>query len=173
VAITVTVEDGTLVTNANSYVSIADVRAYALQRGITLSTDDAVAAQLIVGTDYLEQFECQYQGKRVDCTTPQALAWPRKSVVLCCEDWPEDQIPKNLKSALSTLVIAQHSGVNLFPNIGPADYIIREKVGPLETEYANPLESGISTRITGVDALLAPLFGSCGETGFLLRTIRV
>lgn len=173
-AVTIVVEDGTGVANANSYQTVAQARAYALQRGIALSADDdVVGAQLVNATDYLESLECQYQGKRTDCTTPQALAWPRKCVELCCVAFPKDQIPKNLIAAQATLVIAQHSGVNLFPNIGPSDYVIREKVGPLETEYADPTKAGITTRLTGVDALLAPLFGSCGEVSTTLRTVRV
>jgi hypothetical protein len=173
-AVTIVVEDGTGVANANSYQTVANARAYALQRGISLSAnDDVVGAQLVNATDYLESLECEYQGKRTDCETPQALAWPRKCVVLCCEDFPDNQIPKNLTAAQNTLVIAQHSGVNLFPNVGPSDYVIREKVGPIETEYADPTKAGITTRITGVDALLGPLFGSCGEVGVTLRTVRV
>lgn len=172
-AVTIVVEDGSIVANANSYQTVAQARAYALQRGITLDADDdVVGAQLINATDYLQQFECQYQGKRTDCEN-QLLAWPRTGVVLCCEDFDPNTIPANLKAAQNTLVIAQKSGVVLFPNIGPADYVIREKVGPLETEYANPIEAGITTRITGVDALLASLFGSCGESQFALRTMRV
>lgn len=172
-AVTIVVEDGSGVANANSYQTVAAARAYAAQRGITLDvSDDVVGAQLINATDYLESLECEYQGRKTDCE--QSLAWPRTGVVLCCEDFATDAIPKQLVAAQATLVIAQHSGVNLFPNIGPADYVVREKVGPIETEYADPTKAGITTRITGVDALLAPLFGSCGDTsGFALKTVRV
>lgn len=174
-AVTIVVEDGSIVANANSFQTVADVRAYAEQRGINMTgdSDDQIGAWLINATDYLNSFECQYQGSRVDCAT-QLLAWPRSDVEFCCEAWPEDQIPGNLKAAQNALVIAQKAGIVLFPNIGAADYVIREKVGPIETEYANPIESGVTTRITGVEALLAPLFGSCGESsGFPLRTMRV
>lgn len=172
-AVTVTVEDGSIVANANSYQAVADAQAYAEQRGIDLGDDeDVIGAWLINATDYLQQFECEYQGTRTDCAN-QALAWPRTGVVLCCEDFDANTIPANLKAAQNALVLAQKSGIVLFPNIGPADYVIREKVGPIETEYADPIKAGITTRITGVEALLQPLFGSCGEVGLSLRTMRV
>ena len=47
-AITITVEDGSNVANANSFVTIAEARSYAVERGVTLSaTDDDVAVQII------------------------------------------------------------------------------------------------------------------------------
>lgn len=37
------VEDGTGVTGANSYISLADARTYATNRGFELSADDTIA----------------------------------------------------------------------------------------------------------------------------------
>ncbi|WBF76993.1 hypothetical protein PSV3_00292 [Septimatrevirus PSV34] len=51
-AITIVVEDGSGVTNANSYVSVADARIYASNRGVELPLDDdELAAMLIRSTD--------------------------------------------------------------------------------------------------------------------------
>jgi len=171
-AITVTVEDGTGVANANSYVSVADVKAYANQRGVVLpSTDDEIAAMIIKATDYLESFACKYQGRKTDCA--QSLQWPRTGVVMCCEDFPSDQIPKQLKSAQASAVLIQNEGLILQPNVTAADYVIEETVGPITTKYANPIQAGISATFTALDALLEPLFfAACGQ-GFPLRTTRV
>ncbi|WEM33665.1 head-tail adaptor [Pseudomonas phage PSA-KC1] len=55
-AITIVVEDGSGVTNANSYVSVADARIYASNRGVELPLDDdELAAMLIRSTDYLKR----------------------------------------------------------------------------------------------------------------------
>jgi hypothetical protein len=171
-AITIIVEDGTQVTNANSYVSVADARIYASNRGVTLPADnDVVASMLIRANDYLEAQECRYQGERTSAT--QALAWPRKCVVLHCEAVPTNVIPNSLIAAQIQLAMAINAGFDLQPNVSPQDYVIREKVGPIETQYANPLSVGITPTFTAANALLAPLFGECAASGFGIRTIRV
>jgi len=173
-AVTIVVEDGTGVADANSYVTLDEARTYAEQRGVTLSADDnELGALLVKATDYLEARECDYQGERADCVTPQTLAWPRSGVVLCCEDFAEDAIPAQLKAAQNTLIMAQHAGIVLLPNTSPADYVIEEQVGPIRTKYSDPANVGIATQMPGVEALLQPLFGSCSATAVPLRTMRV
>lgn len=172
-AITITVEDGTGVADANSYVSIADARTYAANRGVTLPADnDAVAAMLIKATDYLEAQACKYQGQKTNCD--YALQWPRSGVVICCVEIANNVIPKQLKDAQSALVVAQNEGLVLQPNVTAGDYVTEETVGPITTKYADPIKAGITARFTGVDSLLEPLFfSSCGQVGFALRTVRV
>ena len=171
-AITITVEDGSGVAGANSYVSVADARTYAANRGIALpADDDELAAMLIQASDYLEAQECRYQGDRTSST--QALAWPRTGVVLNGDDFPTNVIPQSLIGAQVQLAIAINAGFDLQPNISPQDYVTREKVGPIETEYADPVAVGIMPTFTAVNALLAPLFGECAANKFALRTLRV
>lgn len=170
--ITIIVEDGTGVIDANSYVSIDDARIYAANRGITLSADaDEVASQLIRANDYLEAQACLYQGRRTSNT--QALEWPRTGVVVHCEEVPSNIIPKSLIGAQVQLAMAIDAGFDLQPNISPQDYVVREKVGPIETQYADPISAGIMPTFGAANALLAPLFGLCSSNKFALRTIRV
>lgn len=171
-AISIIVEDGTGVANANSYVSVEDARAYASARGTELPSDaDEVASMLIRASDYLEAQECRYQGKRV--SPSQALAWPRTGVFLNCDAVPPNVIPKSLIGAQVQLAMAINAGFDLQPNISPQDYVTREKVGPIETEYADPTKVGIMPTFGAANALLAPLFGECAANKFALRTIRV
>jgi len=172
-AITIVVEDGTGVENANAYVDVAAVRAYAEQRGVTLPADnDEVAAMIIKATDYLESFACEYQGYKTDAA--QSLEWPRECVIISCTAFPNNEIPKQLKSAQSAAVIAQSQGLVLQPNITAADYVTEETVGPITTKYANPIQAGISPQFTGIESLLSPLFNaSCGQAAFALQTMRV
>lgn len=166
------IEDGTAKPDSNSYVSVADARVYASNRGtIFAGTDDEVAAMLIQAIDYLEAQACRYQGEPT--TTTQALQWPRKGVVLNCEPWPDNLIPRQLIAAQIQLAMAVNSGLVLLPSITAQDYIVREKVGPIETEYADPISVGIMPTFTAVDALLAPLYGECAASKFAIRTIRV
>lgn len=175
-AIVITVEDGSNVANANSYVSVADARTYAANRGVTLPVDnDAVAAMLIQASDYLETKACDYQGVPTYIDPPQSLAWPRTGVVINCTDFPSNAIPRQLIAAQCQLVFAIQAGVALFPNITPADYVTEETVGPITTKYADPTKIGLgnmSPILSAVDALLANLFAPCGA-GFVLSTRRV
>jgi len=176
-AISIIVEDGSGVANANSYVSVADARTYAAARGVTLSAnDDEVAVQLIPAIDYLEAQACRYQGCKTSQT--QSLEWPRTGVYLdkCCENpvpIPSDVIPKSLISAQVQLAMAINAGFVLQPNVSPQDYVTREKVGVIETEYADPTKVGIMPTFTAANDLLAPLFGECAATKFAISTRRV
>lgn len=178
-AIVIAVEDGTGVPNANSYGSVADARAYAEMRGIVLlgptgapATDDEVAAMIIKGMDYIEAQACKFQGSKTNCS--QALQWPRKGVIICCEDYPSNQIPKELKNAVFAAVLVQNEGLVLQPNIQASDYVTEETVGPLTTKYADPIKTGITPTFTALDSIMGPLFfASCGQAGFAIRTIRV
>lgn len=172
-AITIIVEDGSGVADANSYQELADVRLYAEQRGVTLPADDEeVKAWMIDAMDYLEAQACKYQGHKTDCE--QSLEWPREGVVICCVDIANNVIPKKLKSAQALAVMIRNEGLILQPNVTAQDYVIEETVGPITTKYANPIQAGISATFTGLESLLEPLFfQSCGQVGFALSTIRV
>lgn len=171
--VNIIVEDGTLVADANSYIDVAYARQYAEMRGVLLpSDDDVLGAMLILATDFLESFACEYAGRKV--SPSQSLQWPRQEAYLFgdCEAWPSDTIPKNLKQAQAAAVIAVSQGLSLLPNIGPQDFVIEETVGPITTKYSDPVKSGVEMKFTGVDSLLASLFGKCGHSSGL-RTIRV
>lgn len=168
--ITIIVEDGTGVAGANAYANVADVRAYALNRGVTLSADDdVVSAQLIKAFDYVETKECEFQGVRVFAES----AFPRIGVIINGVEIAETAIPNLLLAANGQLVIAQSNGIDITPNFIAADYVTEEKVGPLTTKFADPLKVGISPKLGAVDAALAPLFGACASTGFGFKTMRV
>ena len=172
-AITITIEDGSNVANANSFVTIAEVRAYAAERGVSLSaTDDDVAVQIIKAKDYLESFANRYQGEIAN--ENQSLQWPRIDVYISGSEtaFPSNAIPKQLKAAQCATVLAINEGVDIMPNYSAADFVVEEQVGPIKTKYADPSKVGITPTLTGVEALLQPLFGST-MTGFALRTFRV
>lgn len=175
-AITIVVEDGTGKSDANSYISVADARSYATNRGIALpANDDDIAAMLINSTDYLQTFECEYVGYRT--TDVQALSWPRTDAYYGGDIYGKlicgpNEIPTQIKSAQNQAVIAQQNGFVLMPNYSAADFVTEETVGPITTKYANPLSVGVMPTLSSVSALLAPLFGKC-PSGSMLKTVRV
>lgn len=176
-AITLTVEDGSIVADANTYVNVADAKTYASYRGVDFGTDDdATAVKLIQAMDYLLQYADDWKGAVV--SADQALAWPRQNVELDGPSGPyyfaTDDIPQNLIDAQVQLAMAVQAGVELMPTGVPGVSIKKEKIGPIETEYATPKEMGATAWATlslpVVDALLAPLFEA---DSFSLRTVRV
>jgi hypothetical protein len=174
--ITIIVEDGSNVPDANSYVDVADAIAYAANRGITLPPGDETAAMLMQAMDYIETKACDFQGKPTYTDPAQSLAWPRTGVILNCVAFPPDKIPKNLIAAQVQLAIAVNAGIPIMPNATPQDYVVEETVGPITTKYADPSKIGIgmlSPILTAVDALLSNLFATCETSAISLRTVRV
>ena len=164
---TLIIEDGTNVANANSYATLVEARAYALARGVTLSTVDAtLESQLIQAMDYLEAQRSRYQGNKTYET--QLLQWPRANVWIDAYQFSSVGIPQLLKNAQCQLAMEIHNGVLLLPTITDGA-VKREKIDVIEVEY---LESSISSSavLKKVDSLLQPLFKT---TGFSLGTVRV
>lgn len=163
------IEDGTIVDNANSVSTLAAIKAYALDRNITLPDDDDVLnGYAVLAMDYLETFKDQYIGSLVDPDQP--LSWPRTDVTLNGAEFPADGIPVNLIAAQQQLVVEQSRGVKLQPVLIYADRIKRKKTGPLETEWFDAAATGIAPAMPQVDSLLAPLIL---PQVMGLRTVRV
>ena len=165
------VEDGTIVPNANSYQTLAEIRAYALARGVTLSAVDSELEPLAIqAMDYLEAQRAKYQGNKVEPLV-QELQFPRDDVKIDCVAFPSDEIPKELQSAENQLVIELHNSVDILPTSEEA-FITEEKIGPITTKYSDTVRTSIEPTMTAVDALLEPLFFPCGQK-FALTTLRV
>lgn len=170
---TIIVEDGSNVANANSFVSITEVRDYCTARGATLpNQDDDLAIFVIKACDYLEAQANRFQGNVAN--EGQALQWPRTGVYVGSSETElaSNVIPKQLKSAQCSAVLALNEGVDIMPNYSASNFVTEETVGPITTKYADPTKVGIVPTLTSVEALLQPLFGST-MTGFALRTLRV
>lgn len=169
--IEIKVEDGSQVAGANSFVSIAEAREYAANRGVEMPVgDDEIAAMLIRAADYIETLGCKFQGQKT--ASDQLLQWPRAGVYLHGLEFSSNQIPNEVRLAQKALVIAINSGVDILPNYTNGAFVIEETVGPITTKYADPTAIGVLPTLTQVEAILAPLFGS-NACGFKLRTYRV
>lgn len=161
------IEDGSVVTGANSYVSEATGQAYADARGIEV----AVTEQLLIkAMDYLEALRSEYQGTKV--SGDQALQWPRSGVVV--DEYPIDDetIPQCLKDAQCQLAIDANS-VTLQPT-GDRREVLSESYakGLVAKTYSAGNGGSPRPRLTAAEALIAPLLKSSTGEGWL-RTVRV
>lgn len=125
---TITVETGAIVTNANSYISTADFTTYATARGYSLVS--GAETLLIQAMDYLESQ--RFIG--VKYTEDQALQWPRSGAYIDGYLFAYDDIPQQLINAQCEIAMAIDAGNGPLEDISKQTK--REKVGPLEVEYA-------------------------------------
>lgn len=139
-----TVEDGSEVANANTYVDADDVAAYATLYGWTWSGTDAAKEQAILrAMIFIESFEPQLCGGRV--TGSQALSWPREYVpdARGTAYLADNAIPSGVTNALNEAAILELATPGVLTQAIAAEDIAvrrkRDKVGPLETEveYGN------------------------------------
>lgn len=162
------IEDGTQVSGANSYVSLAEVRLYAAARGLSFPADDAKAeVQVVLAADYLNTaLEGRYKGQRTD--PAQAMAWPRSGVFIfgATTSLDDGVIPAQVKIAQCQMAI--ECGSTDFLPTSDGREVIREKVDVLETEYAPRGTSVAAPTPTKVLAILRPVMVS----GFSLSTLR-
>lgn len=145
---------------ADSYTSVSDADAYHTAYG-TASAWAAVSdkeAALRNATTYLDGiYGSRFKGQRSDPT--QTLAWPRSKVFLFDSETSLDDetIPKLIKDATAFLAL-QGKTAALSATVGAI--VRRERIGPMETEYAVSVGSSSGlVKFPFVDALLRPLLG--------------
>lgn len=105
------VEDGTLVTNSNSYLTVAEADAYhTLYGNLDWAGDDSIKEQaLILATQSIDSL---YYEKFLSCqiSIDQSLEFPRFLAGITNE-----LIPTCLKHATAEVALMQLNGVDIFP----------------------------------------------------------
>jgi hypothetical protein len=129
---TIIVENGTIVTDANSYVSDAEYVAYASQRSYSIGTDaDTRENELIKAMDYLEQYRFRFKGLKV--SGGQSLQWPRYGVYLDSFQLDSNLIPRELKRSQMELAILSIAS-DLAPS-GNLENVQSQSLGELSISY--------------------------------------
>lgn len=162
------VEDGTGISNSESYCSVAFADSYWTKLAdsvwLALSTAQKEAALRKATTFMVELYRMRWKGRRVLIT--QALDWPRVGVVL--EDFGGSQgrhgfgsyglfqvsytiVPLELQSSCAEMAYRTLSG-DLAADLG--QMVLSEKVGPLQVNYSP--NSPQYTRYRAMDMLLKP-----------------
>ena len=154
------VEDGSVVTGAESYISVADATTYNTARGnaawAALTTDALREAALRKATDFMRQvYRSRWQGYKVN--EDQALDWPRYDVEVEGYAVDSDIVPTEVKNACAELAL-KASAAELNPDLTQG--VAREKVGQIEVEYDKA--SPQFTRYRAIDALLSPYLKAGG-----------
>ena len=146
------VEDGSKVTGANTYITLAEFKAWADARGVNYSSDGHVTENILRAMDYIE--EVLFIG--VKETRDQALQWPRVDVVIDGYALDVGEIPKELKNATYELVKAIIDGDN---KLNPVErQVTKEKVDSLEVTYKS--NAGMQRHTPAVTRALRKLIRS-------------
>lgn len=155
------VEDGTTVSNSNSYVTELELTEYATARGITIA--GSTEQILIKAMDYLETL--YFIGMRK--SYEQTLQWPRYDVVIDGFALDSTVIPNDLKIAQILTALKIDSGEIILADT--EQEVLKEKVGDLEVEYQEGSNSIKSYR--EINAKLSKLLSS-SKTGVFFKVGR-
>lgn len=157
---TIIVEDGSIVANANSYVTLDELVAYAYDRGAVFTGDATIL--MYKAMDYLESQNLI--GNRY--TRDQSLQWPRDGVYIDNYYYAPSEIPQLLKNAQMATAIAIGDDADPLSIITPE--VKSEKIGKIEVTYK---DSSVSASIARtVSAALYKL--TTGGSGINARVYR-
>lgn len=164
------IETGSGVSGAVSFVTVAELDAYAAQRGITLPADEAQKERLLLdAAEYLESFAHRYVGRRY--SREQGLAWPRVGAVDSDGfSYAWDEVPDVVKRAQLILAVEAMT-TTLMPTVeAGAQAVIAESIpGAVSVTYATPEEGGgPSPHVTRALAVLRGVLRS-GRTAIVTR----
>tara|TARA_R110000796_G_scaffold64465_2_gene149422 strand:+ start:21027 stop:21518 length:492 start_codon:yes stop_codon:yes gene_type:complete len=147
------VENGTIVSGANTYVSDAEYVTYAAERGYTIGAfGGAREIELIKAMDFLESYRDRFKGSKV--TKSQPLQWPRVSVFIDTFQENSNELPEELKKAQMELAY-QSITLNLAPS-GAFQNVQSQGLGALSVSYYNG-GSYQSVQLKSVDLYLRVL----------------
>jgi len=130
------IEDGSVVTGANSYVTLAEFKAWADSRDISYNADDNVLeAQILRAMDYIERL--YFIGNKANENQP--LQWPRTEALIDGYYADATEIPKEVKIAVYEATVVEAAGYSELEV--QSRKTLRERVGDIEVQYAENSEN--------------------------------
>lgn len=157
----------------DSYISLADLKAHWDAIGFDYSgyTDPQIEEAARRATVWLDgTYGARFPGSRTSGRA-QALEWPRSGAVDRDGNTVDSAtIPREIEKATAEAARYEVSGTDLSPTVTTGATVKREKVGPLEVEYA--ASGSVDAQrpvLTVVDGILAALFSTGRGTKFVMR----
>ncbi len=160
------VETGAGLSNSESYISVANASARQASLGndtwATLSNAEMEEALRRATIHMGQAYRARWIGARK--TLAQALDWPRYGACVDGFSLPSDAVPADVANACADLAF-KAAGGDLAPDLERT--IVREKTGPLETEWDR--HSPQATRYRSVEMALSPYLNGSGVSARLVR----
>jgi len=152
------IEDGSVVANANSYVTRAAYIAYAASIGVTIVSDATADEQLVKAAMFIDRHEANFHGTR--STRDQDMAFPRFGLPLIDGwYWTTSEIPTQLIKAQCEYALDINAAIDLYNRpANPNMVASSERVeGAIDVSYAVGQGSQNLLRESAGDALLLSL----------------
>jgi hypothetical protein len=166
------VEDGTGLSNAESFMSVAEATAYHLANGNKAAWSEVAGeltkeAMLRQATTYIQnRYFAKWCGHPV--LTTQKLDWPRTGVLFRNGGFvASTSVPSEVKAACAELALRAASAA-LMPDGAPT--VTFEKIGPIEVKY-EPFTTPADP-YAAIDALLAPFLVPGSQSGINAGLVR-
>ena len=130
---TLIVEDGSVVSGANTYLTEAEAATLLDDYfGITATITES---QLKMSAQWLESFRNNYQGNKV--SSSQSLQFPRISVYVDCVLLPSDEIPQELKLSQALAAYEISNGSTLQQNSTGQTVTSKSIAGQISVQYSD------------------------------------
>jgi len=162
-----TVEDGTVVPNADSYVTVAEYAAYAAARGWTIrDTTGEDEQDLRRAYDVLNRkFEFRGRPANEDVQTGEFPRYIFKDQFNYLT--PPDEVPQRVKDAQIEIAYIIRGGIDPMAVVETSKTSEKIKVGPIETDVET-IPTG-PPRLTVVEGLLSRYMAASGNQMSLSR----
>lgn len=154
------VEDGSIILNANSYVSRVDYIAYAASKGVTIADTEAADYELIKAAEFIDSHEPKLKGNRY--SRDQSMAYPRTELYIEGWYWSYNEIPRNVILAQMSLAMDINSGSDLYNPETEKITTVEKVEGAVEVHYAAPSKVVKTSIKTVSNALLNSLMRNSG-----------
>lgn len=160
-AITITLETGTSIASANSWIAATTASNYIENHGLdsagawASASSETQKGALVAAGQYLNYYP-DWKGYRYDDPVNQSMAWPRSGVVDNDGYSIGTEIPQQVKDAQAELALKFVVDGDLLPDLGVgAGAVKTQKVGPIMLEYfegLNPQKtySKVNILLTGL-----------------------
>lgn len=136
---TLIIEDGTVVAGANSYITVAEFKSWAGDRGIAVGSDTKIEQGILRAMDWFErQF---FIGNKANENQP--LQWPHTEALI--DGYYEDatEIPKEVPNALYEATKVELDG---YSELNEQERkTVREQVGDISITYADNSNNRVVT----------------------------
>lgn len=129
------IEDGSIVSGANSYITLDEYKAFAIARGIDVEPDSVLESSVLRAMDYFEQLN--FIGNKANENQP--LQWPRTEALIDGYYADATEIPAPVKTAMYEAVKVEIDGFSQLNN--ESRRTVREKIGDIEIQYAENSEN--------------------------------
>jgi len=153
------VETGAVVTDADTFISLADFRTFAEGKNFATPADDAVAEGWLKRAAFA-MWQMTWKGCKVD--TDQPLPWPRTDVYVDAELLAYDSIPRGIIYGQAMLALEMYAADSLAAEPGGGAAVIEHSVKVDVIEESKKFD--LAHRNTG--SLLAPAAAASSRAQF-------